>query len=66
MSSAGDAYGFRPLCIGRLAGDSGWILASETCALDLLGARFIRDVEPGEFVMIDGDGPDGLKSRSYT
>jgi amidophosphoribosyltransferase len=62
---ARDAYGFRPLCIGRLAGDSGWILASETCALDLLGARFIRDVEPGEFVMIDGDGPDGLKSRSF-
>ncbi|MDP9232929.1 MAG: amidophosphoribosyltransferase, partial [Actinomycetota bacterium] len=62
---ARDAYGFRPLCIGRLAGDAGWILASETCALDLLGARFIRDVEPGEFVMIDGDGPDGLKSRSF-
>jgi amidophosphoribosyltransferase len=62
---ARDAYGFRPLCIGRLAGDKGWILASETCALDLLGARFIRDVEPGEFVIIDGAGPEGLKSRSF-
>jgi amidophosphoribosyltransferase len=62
---ARDAYGFRPLCIGRLADERGWILASETCALDLLGARFIRDVEPGEFVMIDGEGPDGLKSRSF-
>jgi amidophosphoribosyltransferase len=62
---ARDAYGFRPLCIGRLADDKGWILASETCALDLLGARFIRDVEPGEFVTIDGAGPEGLKSRSF-
>jgi amidophosphoribosyltransferase len=52
---ARDPQGFRPLCIGRLP-DGGWMLASETCALDLLGARFIRDVEPGELVMIDGDG----------
>ena len=49
-----DPYGFRPLCIGAL-GDN-WVLASETCALDLLGARFIRDVEPGEMVTIDGSG----------
>jgi amidophosphoribosyltransferase len=49
-----DPYGFRPLCIGALT--DGWVLASETCALDLLGARFIRDVEPGEMVTIDGDG----------
>ncbi|MGH2757438.1 MAG: amidophosphoribosyltransferase [Actinomycetota bacterium] len=52
--AARDPYGFRPLCIGAL-GD-GWVVASETCALDLLGARFIRDVEPGEMVAIDGDG----------
>ncbi|MDQ3986822.1 MAG: amidophosphoribosyltransferase [Actinomycetota bacterium] len=52
---ARDPQGFRPLCIGRL-GDGGWLLASETCALDLLGARFIRDVEPGELVMIDDQG----------
>jgi len=50
-----DPQGFRPLCIGRL-GEDGWVLASETCALDLLGARFIRDVEPGELVMIDENG----------
>ena len=55
---ARDPHGFRPLCIGRLA-EGGWVLASETCALDLLGARFIRDVEPGEVVTI---GPDGLES----
>ena len=52
---ARDPFGVRPLCIGRLP-DGGWVLASETCALDLLGARFIRDVEPGELVMIDENG----------
>jgi amidophosphoribosyltransferase len=52
---ARDPQGFRPLCIGRLP-EGGWVLASETCALDLLGAKFIRDVEPGEFVMIDENG----------
>ena len=50
-----DPHGFRPLCIGSLA-DGGWVLASETCALDLLGARFIRDVEPGELVILDENG----------
>ena len=53
--AARDPYGFRPLCIGRLAG-GGWIVASETCALDLLGAEFIRDVEPGELVTLDEQG----------
>jgi amidophosphoribosyltransferase len=52
---ARDPWGFRPLCLGRL-GDRGWILASETCALDLLGASFVRDIEPGELVTIDEDG----------
>jgi amidophosphoribosyltransferase len=55
LFGARDPHGFRPLCIGRLDG-GGWVLASETCALDLLGARFIRDVEPGEMVTIDADG----------
>ncbi|MFP5351429.1 MAG: amidophosphoribosyltransferase [Actinomycetota bacterium] len=55
LFGARDPQGFRPLCIGRLPG-GGWVLASETCALDLLGARFIRDVEPGEMVCIDADG----------
>ena len=54
LFGARDPYGFRPLCIGAL-GDN-WVLASETCALDLLGARFIRDVEPGEMVTIDDNG----------
>jgi amidophosphoribosyltransferase len=54
--AARDPHGFRPLCIGRL-GERGWIVASETCALDLLGARFIRDVEPGELVTLTDEGP---------
>jgi amidophosphoribosyltransferase len=53
-----DSHGFRPLCIGRL-GD-GYIVASETCALDLVGADFVRDVEPGELVRID---PQGMRAR---
>ena len=52
-----DPHGFRPLCIGQL-GD-GWVLSSETCALDLIHAKFVRDVEPGEIVIIS---KDGLKS----
>ena len=51
-----DPYGLHPLCIGRLANDSGWVLASETCALEALDAEFIRDVEPGEVVIIDKEG----------
>src|ERR1041385_5460689 len=50
-------YGFRPLSIGRV--DEGWVLASETCAFDLIHARFERDVQPGEIVIIN---EDGLKS----
>ncbi len=49
-----DAYGVRPLSIGRL-GD-GWVLASETCALDIVGAEYERDVRPGELVIIDENG----------
>ncbi len=50
-----DPYGMRPLCIGRLNGD-GWVIASETCALDHLGAEFVREVDPGEVVVVDADG----------
>src|SRR5688572_22058113 len=49
-----DPHGFRPLCIGKL--DDAWILASETCALDLIQAKFVRDVEPGEIVIFDKNG----------
>ena len=49
-----DAHGVRPLVLGQLA--DGWALASETCALDAIGARYLREVEPGEMVEIGGDG----------
>ena len=49
-----DPRGFRPLALGRL-GDA-WVIASETCAFDLIDARYIRDVEPGEMLVINGDG----------
>ncbi len=49
-----DAHGFRPLCLGLL--DDAWIIASETAALDIIGAQFVREIEPGEMVVVDGDG----------
>ncbi len=49
-----DPNGIRPLCIGRL--DGGYVIASESCALDHLGAEFVREVAPGELVRIDGSG----------
>jgi amidophosphoribosyltransferase len=49
-----DPHGFRPLCLGKL--DSGWVLASETPALDVVGAHFVREVDPGEMVVIDAEG----------
>ena len=54
-----DPHGIRPLAIGRLVDEDGgedWVLASETCALDLIGASFEREVRPGELVVIDEDG----------
>ncbi|HEX2235263.1 MAG TPA: amidophosphoribosyltransferase [Actinomycetota bacterium] len=60
---ARDPSGFRPLCLGRLGAD-GWVVASETCALDLLGARFIREVEPGELVELGPDGPESVRFAS--
>lgn len=50
-----DSHGFRPLCIGKLA-DGGYVVASETCALDIVGAKFVRDVLPGELIIIDKAG----------
>jgi len=55
-----DPHGFRPLSIGKV-GDA-WVLASETCAFDLIHAKFVRDVEPGEIVVID---KSGLRSIKY-
>ena len=54
MIAARDPLGIRPLCLGKLNG--GWIVASESCALDHLGAEYMREVEPGEVVIVDGNG----------
>lgn len=56
-----DKYGLRPLSIGRLR--DGYVVSSETCAFDVLGAEYVRDVEPGEIVTIDAHG---LRSRDYS
>ncbi len=52
-----DPNGFRPLCLGRIPDGGGWVLASETSALDLIGADFVREVAAGEMVVIDAGGP---------
>jgi len=52
-----DPHGFRPLCLGSLPDHGGWVLASESSALDLIGAKFVREISPGEMVVIDAGGP---------
>ncbi len=54
LYAARDPLGVRPLCIGKLNG--GWVVASESCALDTVGATFLREVEPGELIAIDSKG----------
>ena len=56
------SLGVRPLCLGAL--DGGWVLASESCALDHIGAHFLREVEPGEVVLIDAGGVESFKEPS--
>jgi amidophosphoribosyltransferase len=54
LVAARDPHGFRPLCLGKL--DGAYIVASETCVMDLIEAEFIREVEPGELLLINDDG----------
>ena len=54
LYAARDPQGVRPLVLGRL--ERGWVVASETAALDIVGASFVREVEPGEFITIDENG----------
>ena len=61
LIAARDPNGFRPLCIGTL--DGGYVFAPESCALDAIGARFLRDVEPGEIVVADKDGLRSIKDH---
>jgi len=58
-----DPLGVRPLILGKIGTDpaGGWVLASESCALDIVGAEFVRDVEPGEVVIIDDAGVRSIK-----
>jgi len=57
-----DPLGVRPLCLGTV--DSGWVIASESCALDHIGARFSREIEPGEIIIIDQGGIKSFKKKS--
>ncbi|MGM0370804.1 MAG: amidophosphoribosyltransferase [Bacillota bacterium] len=61
LMAARDPHGFRPLSLGKL--DDTYIVASETCAFDIIGAEHIRDVKPGELIVIDDDG---IESTFYT
>ena len=63
LIAARDPHGYRPLCIGKLNG--GYIVTSETCALDINSAEYIRDVEPGEIVVIDNETIGSGKIKSY-
>ena len=56
-----DPFGVRPLCLGNI--DGGWCIASESCALDHIGAQFIREIEPGEIVVIDSEGVKSSKKE---
>ena len=63
MMGVRDPLGVRPLILGRIGneGTGGWVLASETCALDIVGADFVRDVEPGEIVVINDQGVHSIR-----
>jgi amidophosphoribosyltransferase len=59
LIGARDPHGFRPLCLGKLNG--AYVLASETCALDLVDAQYVRDIEPGEVIFISKNGLRSVK-----
>jgi amidophosphoribosyltransferase len=61
LLAARDPRGFRPLCIGRI--DNSFVIASESCALDGIGARFVRNVKPGEIILIDENGMKSIEEH---
>ena len=69
MIAVRDPSGFRPLCVGRIldpkTGRYGYCVSSETCSFDLIGAEYIRDVEPGEILVIDRKGTENEAFTSY-
>ncbi len=62
LIGARDPRGFRPLCLGRI--DQSMVIASESCALDLMGAEYVREIEPGEMVVIDKRGIRSIAPRN--
>lgn len=66
LIAARDPHGFRPLCIGRLPNDAGWAFASESCALDAVGAAFLREIAPGEIVIADYRGLRSIRTHCGT
>lgn len=63
--AARDPHGIRPLCLGKLVVDSSktaWVVASETCALDIIGAEYVREIDKGEMVVIDSKGVKSVKA----
>ena len=63
-----DPHGIRPLVLGKLPEDAGWVVASETCALDTVGADYVREIVPGEIVRISDDGlssQEGCRPRGW-
>lgn len=63
LIAARDPHGFRPLCLGELPNGEGFVVASESCAFDSIGARFIRDIKPGEIVVIDENGITSIETH---
>jgi amidophosphoribosyltransferase len=58
-----DPYGFRPLCLGKVEG--GYVISSETCGLDIVGAEFVREIEPGEIAVIDDEGLSSYRFEGH-
>ena len=64
LIGARDPHGIRPLCLGKI--DEGYVLSSESCALDAIGAQLVRDIEPGEIVIIDAEGVHSYRYSENT
>nr|MBP7479240.1 class II glutamine amidotransferase [Spirochaetaceae bacterium] len=64
LIGARDPHGIRPLCLGKV--ENGWVLASESCALDAIGAELVRDIRPGEIVIINDDGVLSFEFGEHT
>ncbi len=63
LIAARDPQGFRPLCLGELPDNEGYVVASESCAFDSIGAKFVRDIEPGEIIVVDENGIQSIKTH---